>query len=136
MSSLNLSFATYNSHGHGTGRLDYVKKIAHENDFLFVQEHWLFNQQVGMLEQKIPDCHVYLVSGMIDQSLLRGRPYGGCAIIWKKNLDCSCTPITFNSKRVCAMLLEMKGAKIILVSVYMPCDTSCGDDHNSRKHQG
>ena len=119
----NLSIVTYNSHGHGAGRLDYIRSLASNNDILLLQEHWLFNSQSNVLEMEVPTCNVHLESGMQNHDLLQGRPYGGCAILWKRNLDCVCVPIKFTSNRVCAVSITMNNVTLLIVNVYMPCDS-------------
>ena len=69
-----LSFATYNSHGSGTDRIEYI------------QEHWLLDSRISSLEDKINDVHVHGKLGMLESDRKSGRPFGGVAIIWKKNI--------------------------------------------------
>ena len=96
----NLRIASYNSHGHGAGRMEYIQKLANEHDVILIQEHWLHSKQHGFFENLIPSCHVSMVSGMQSNELLQGRPYGGCAILWRKSMDCKYSHISFNSNRI------------------------------------
>ena len=41
------------------------------------------------------------VSGLGSDSLLRGRPYGGCSILYRKSLSLSVTPLHSCSNRFC-----------------------------------
>ena len=45
------------------------------------------------------------VSGTDDTVLLSGRPYGGCAILYRKSLSSSIIPLCTNSNRLCAVRL-------------------------------
>ena len=37
----------------GTGRLDYINEVMDNIDFLCLQEHWLFGEQMNMLEKML-----------------------------------------------------------------------------------
>ena len=61
---------------------------------------------------------------MNDNCLVLGRPYGGCAIIWKRSPTCTRTPIDTNSKRLCAVHVQEYVFEFIIFSVCMPCDNN------------
>ncbi len=119
-----LTIATYNSHGLGSGRLEYINKLAEVNDFLFLQEHWMLSNQINTFGCKVSSMHVHGVSGMDEHELIQGRPYGGCLIMWKKSLVCKVTPVQIHSNRMCAVHVTGDGGlNVLLFNVYMPCDT-------------
>ena len=68
---------------------------------------------------------------MSESELLSGRPYGGCAIVYKRSAKISVSPIevSCNSGRcqACELVVHTKNGdtQIIVFNVYMPCD---GDD--------
>ena len=51
-----------------------------------------------------------------------GRPFGGCAIVWHRNLALTFNPIVTNSPRICAVKMTSNNISIIVISVYMPTD--------------
>jgi len=55
--------------------------------------------------------------------VLRGRPYGGCAIIWKNSLNFRVMPIAANSRRVYAVLFESDDVRLLCICVYMPYES-------------
>lgn len=119
-----LTLATYNCHGLGPGRLEYINKLAETNDFLFLQEHWMFSEQINVFESKVKDMHVHGVSGMPEHELIAGRPYGGCAILWRRSLRCKVSPVVTESKRMCIIRVsDDSGLDLLMCNVYMPCDT-------------
>ncbi len=119
-----LSLASYNSHGLGTGRIEYINQLVADHDFVFLQEHWLFDSQItSTLEGQLNSVCSHGVSGMPSSVLLEGRPFGGCAIVWRKGLSCHVTPVVSNSKRFCAIKVHTHGCNILMINVYMPCDT-------------
>ena len=50
--------------------------------------------------------------------------YGGCAIVLKKSLTCKLTPIETISNRIVCVLMELSDVSILLISIYMPCDSN------------
>ncbi len=61
------------------------------------------------------------VSGIDGSVLLCGRPYGGCAILYRQSLFSSITPLLCNSNRFCAVKLhDSCGVSVLVVCVYMP----------------
>ena len=61
------------------------------------------------------------VSGINDDEFLSGRPYGGCAILYRSSLSSSITPLHSISNRFCVLKVkDQSGLSILLVCVYMP----------------
>ena len=114
------SCVTYNSQGLGPGRIQFISELVKKHDFVFLQEHWLFESAISDFENSLRIATVHGVSGMIESELLGGRPYGGVAIVWKKDLKHTVTCLKVKSKRVCAVIMKLNGIKILLCSVYMP----------------
>ncbi len=62
-------------------------------------------------------------SGMNNDHIIRGRPYGGTAILFKKSLSRFITPITCNSKRISGIKVVTGLFSCVILSVYLPCDS-------------
>ena len=80
----------------------YVGRLLQENDFLLIQEHWLYESQFHLfeeLDQKTGVC-VHGKSSMDPGILRQGRPYGGSAILWKSNIMFKVEPIATCSERL------------------------------------
>lgn len=82
-----------------------------------IQEHWLFTSQLSLLDLDTNFCS-FGVSGMADDVILQGRPYGGCGIIFRKTINVLKTP----SMRFCAALFIYGNESLLLLSVYLPTD--------------
>ena len=55
--------------------------------------------------------------------LLCGRPFGGCAIRFRKLLISSVTMLSTNAKRFCAISLsDQSGYTVLLSCVYLPTE--------------
>ena len=119
---MNFKLTTYNSQGHGLNKLEYLSHLLQDCDILLWQEHWYFNKELDTLECKFGDTFIYGVSGMDDDLLLTGRPYGGCAILYHKNLPFKVHQIPSHNKRYCAIRMSFNDIDILVINVYMPCD--------------
>ena len=102
-----------------------VLDLLHFNDICFIQEHWLFEEQLNLLN--IHNDFLYTgVSGMESTRLLHGRPFGGCAILYRKSLVPHVARLNSCSKRFCALCLtDSRGCTTLFICVYLPfCDGS------------
>ena len=121
---LDFSILSYNSQGSGPGKLEYISQLLHDHDLVLLQKHWLMASQFGIYSQQIKDCYSHCISAMSSTEILQGRPYGGCSILWKKNLVACVSPISTVSKRLCAIMIMMNNVSLLLCNVYMPTGTS------------
>jgi len=53
---------------------------------LLLQEHWLSDAQLSVLGNIADNVSYTGVSGFTNSDILAGRPYGGCAILWRSDL--------------------------------------------------
>ena len=121
--SNNLKLCTFNCKGHNLDRIEYMRTLIKECDLLLVQEHWYLECNINKLESEIGNVNVIGTSGMDEQKLIRGRPYGGCAIVYRKDFKCTVIPVKSGCKRLCACILELHNkCRILVVNKYMPCD--------------
>jgi len=103
-------------------------------DVLLLQEHWLFNCQSHVFEDEIENISSYTLSGMEDKVIHSGRRYGGCAILWKRSLMCKIEPVVCDNRRLCMVIIEISGIKMLLCNVYMPCDSNNVNQENSNTY--
>ena len=111
---------TYNSQGSGLGRTEYIGKLLADHDFVFIQEHWLYESQFNLYQSKLKDTCCHVISGMTGETISNGRPYGGCGIIWKNNISYNVHKVTTVSRRICAVQFDIDNTSILLCCVYMP----------------
>ena len=76
--------ASYNCHVWNSSIL-YVKKLLKDFDLLLIQEHWLFTENLSLLNVK-SDFSSFGISGMENTVFLTGRSYGGCGFLIRKSL--------------------------------------------------
>ncbi len=61
-----------------------------------------------------------------NDELLKGRPYGGLGIQWKKTMIDIVDFITIpNTKRACAVIIKCGDEKLLCINMYMPVDNQC-----------
>ena len=118
-----LSIGTLNTHGSADDRMMYLNKAMKQHEFMMVQEHWLLSEQLSTFQSSVENVCVHGISGMSDSTLLHGRPYGGCAILWRKDLNCSVSPIQMETKHACGVAVSMNDVNFLLICVYMPTDS-------------
>ena len=100
-------------------------------DIIFIQEHWLIDDQLHKIGDLLIDFSFVGVSGMDDSSLLTGRPFGGCSILYRKTLLPCVTPLSTHSKRFCAIRMSGSSRTTLLICVYLPSKsiTSCYNEY-------
>ena len=116
-----LRLVSFNCRGWYNGRST-VADLLDSHDICLIQEHWLFNDQLNQLNFNLNFLSVG-VSGMDSSILLHGRPFGGCAMLFRKSLISSVTMLSTNAKRFCAVRLsDQSGYSVLLICVYLPTD--------------
>ena len=114
-----LRCCSYNCRGFNSG-LVYLKQYINSFDLCFIQEHWLLEENLHTVCDSFPDFLSVGVSGMDSTSLICGRPYGGCSILFRKSLSSCITPLISTSNRFCAIrICDSSGLSLLLICVYM-----------------
>lgn len=104
-----------------------IRQLCDSADIIALQETWLLPHDISFLGT-IHENYEYTGKSAVDTSkeLLRGRPYGGVAILWRKNVFNSIKIIECASARISAVRFEIENRFFIVFSVYMP--TQCLDN--------
>ena len=91
-------------------------------DIVFLQETWLSPQEYHILESIDNDFYVTCSSPMdVESEVLRGRPRGGCAILYRKSLaGCKSYVIPECDSRAIALKVSIKGDIVLFINTYMP----------------
>ena len=130
MGSLNqLKITSFNCQGFKYRNYDYLKDIFNKSDILMLQETWLYNFEHTMFNNVLPLSQSHAVSAMDEAEIgRRGRPYGGCSIVWHNNLNLSIEPLQMLSTRICAAHIKGENINCIIASIYMPSDDNNNDN--------
>jgi len=98
-----LWFCTFNCRSVKNSLLD-IRKLCESFDIVLLQEHWLLPYELGILNDISCDCLAFGVSAVnISDDILKGRPYGGTAILYRKALAGSITVVDCHEPRMCAI---------------------------------
>ena len=113
---------SYNCRGWNSGSLT-LQNLVSSCDVCFIQEHWLHTDQLHKLNDFNSDFLSVAVSGMDSGSLLCGRPYGGCSVLYHKSLSSCIIPLASSSNRFCGIkVIDSNGSSILMISLYMPSE--------------
>ena len=113
-------FGSFNCRGFNKFKQQYIKSLLRTIDILLIQEHWLSDAQMDLLGSIDKDTQFWGVSGFDNSQVLSGRPYGGCAILWRSALLINVDPVVVDCRRICGVRICSDNWKIILINVYMP----------------
>jgi exonuclease III len=62
-------------------------------------------------------------SGFNNNLILSGRPYGGCAILWRADIKAHVVFVETNNNRICCVRVHYDSNKLLLINVYMPYES-------------
>jgi exonuclease III len=121
-SETQLAMCSCNGRGYNLSKQNYVKDLLSRCTILFLQEHWLSEDQCMLLDDLRQDVSHFAVCGFSNIEVLSGRPFGGCAIIWRHDLLHNMRRIHVNSRRVIAATCEIASRRLLFINMYLPCD--------------
>ena len=117
-----LKITTFNCKGFKPRNYCYINKLFSQTDILFLQELWLLPCEFVKIGQILDGSEYHALTDMKDNELIIGRPFGGVAIVYKRNLDINFSVVDTNSNRLCVIKCDFKNNfKFILMTLYMPC---------------
>ena len=127
---LDLRVCTFNCRSAKNSFMD-INNLCAVHDIVVIQEHWLLPFELGLLSGINDEFLAYGLSAVdISSGILRGRPYGGTAILYRKQLAKLITIISSSEPRLCAARIETCVGPILLANVYMPTDYNDSDSYD------
>lgn len=105
--------------------IDFVRSLCRSAYIVALQETWLLPHDVSILGT-IDQDFAYTGKSAVDTSagMLRGRPYGGLAILWRKSVFRSVSIIDCVSARISAIQVVLEDRQFLVFSIYMPTDSA------------
>ncbi|XP_026735743.1 uncharacterized protein LOC113499457 [Trichoplusia ni] len=104
--------------------VDNIREMCRFSDIIALQETWLLPDEIQYLstiDRKFSSTGTSAVDTAA--GLLRGRPYGGVALLWRSDVFQNVSVIQCNNPRVCAIKIVTNDRPIVVISVYMPTDS-------------
>ena len=89
----------------------------------------MFENQFDSYKTDLNKCGGHCVSGMSGKDFLQGRPYGGCAILWKNYILLDIKPVALDSSCACAVKFSLKNELFLVCNIYMPVCSSSNEDY-------
>ena len=128
--SLNLNLVTFNCHGLKSS-LAYVLDLAKGHDILFINEHWLKENELYTLndicDQDDLWCHLQSSVKNTDRPI-SGRPYGGIGFVCKHFRNTTYRVMNISSDRVLGLqVIRNHHVLLNIIGVYLPCHDSTTD---------
>ena len=122
-----LVLSTYNATGIKSNvKKQYINKCLLDNrtDILLLQETWLLDSQQTILSG-INSKYLYTATSGVSSrnDVIRGRPAGGVAILWRHEISKYIKVVPTVNKRICCIKICLPQFEFLVVCCYMPCDT-------------
>ena len=115
-----LQIVCYNMHGFHQG-LSVVTDLidSHKPHVFLLQEHWLTPSNLSLFDKHFTDYFTFGSSAMsksVEAGMLRGRPFGGVAMLIKNDLR-RFTETVYCEER----FVVVRVANYLIINVYLPC---------------
>ncbi|KAL0811545.1 hypothetical protein ABMA28_009931 [Loxostege sticticalis] len=106
--------------------VDCVRSLCKYADVVALQEHWLLPQDLSFLAEIDQDFGYTGKSGMDPAAgLIRGRLYGGVALLWRKCAFQKVSIVSCKNERIVAIKATTSDLRdMVFMSVYMPINKS------------
>ena len=108
---------------HVVSSIPEIRELCDLYDVIALQETWLQDYDLNQLSLIDNRFYAKGISAMdTSTGVMRGRPYGGLAILWKKSLGSACKPIVYDSEtRIMGLEVSSHEAQYLFLNVYLPC---------------
>ena len=122
-----LKLISYNSTGLGGDKMDYIGNMLDNLniDILLLQETWLLQGNLQKLNDINKNYASHGLSGVDENEILLGRPYGGLGFLWKNTLSPYVYRVPTKCNRLCAISIKCGERSILIINTYMPVDNMC-----------
>lgn len=122
MSNLNkLKVSSFNCRNVKSSLVE-LQELCNVSDIVLLQETWLLNFDLCILNQISDDFYAKGISSMnVENDIVIGRPHGGLAFLWRKTLGSYCKPIVYdNEDRIMGFEFKYESVFMLFLNIYMP----------------
>jgi exonuclease III len=106
-------------------RVPFIQQLLSQCSVLCLQEHWLSDTQIANLASISDNFLCTGVCGFDPSAILTGRPYGGCAVLWRSSIDATVDIIDTPSRRLCSVKFKTVDWELHVINVHLSHE---GDD--------
>lgn len=100
-----------------------IRDLCRTADIIALQETWLLPHDLNFVHSIDKDFACAAISSVdVSSGVLRGRPYGGLAIMWRKTRFSDVSVINCTTDRVMAIQIKLNLRSLLIFNVYMPTD--------------
>jgi exonuclease III len=104
--------------------VDSIRYLCRTSDLIAIQETWLLPDDIPYLSTIDTNfCATGTSAVDVTRGMLRGRPHGGVALLWRSATFQNVSVIKCSNPRLCAIKIITSDRPIIVVSLYMPTDS-------------
>ena len=116
--SIELKVVSFNCRGLSSS-LEKIKTLCKTFDIILLQETSLAKQNLNFLNSiNNQYCSYGISSFRYEPKLLLGRPYGGTAILWNKQLQAS--TFSNHNNTIIGLTVNLCTSSIFFINVYLP----------------
>ena len=109
--------------------VEYVTSLCDNHDIVALQETWLLPHDIPIVDAIHRDHCAFATSSVdVGAGVVRGRPYGGLAFMYRRNIETQLTPINLGEDRLLGLLYKDDHKSILFLNVYMP--TQCNNNYD------
>ena len=127
-SSFNIKVASFNCRNIKSS-IGEIQQLCQKCDIVLLQETWLVETECNILNSISSDFYakgIYAVD--MAAKLTCGRPHGGLAIMWKKDIAAHCSIKTFDDCRIMGIQITSHNLETLILNVYLPYDNGSNLD--------
>ena len=123
-----LRICSLNMHGFNNG-FSMANLLCDSHDIILLQETWLQSCDLDKLNSIHSEFSSFGLSSMVNKcasNIITGRPFGGVAIIWRKNLSSCLKILDYDSSdgRYLSIRINQNTVDYVITCVYFPCISS------------
>ena len=100
-----------------------IQQLCDHCDIILLQETWLYSHELSYV-LSISSSHYGKAISAIDSDndIVQGRPYGGLAILWRKDMSSICEIVDYKDDHFLGIVIKSGNQSILLLNVYLPFD--------------
>ena len=116
----NIRVTSFNCKNYKTS-VNEIYELCDNCDILVLQETWLLEVDLSLLSNIHTQFYAKGISSVnVESGILKGRPHGGIAILWKKCFANRCKIIDFQDDKLLGLEVQHKDGKLLIVNAYLP----------------